>query len=260
MDIGQVQAAGYARFDGTEASGDWARAALAAARRVAGDPDHRRRHLRLADTWFVGVDALPTAPDGSMDGVPLRGAWRGAIGPVNHWHPAQLSIVYPGHPGRDPDDSDAAHRFRIVRGAAHVDGLLPVGARRRRYPREFHRFLLGLPLTETGMAPTLCWAGSHRIIARALRDAIGDRDPATVDVTEAYHAARREVFETCEVVELPAAPGEAFLLHRFTLHGTSPWRAEIAGTEQTTDGPADGRMIAFFRPQYRSAWDWLMLA
>lgn len=240
---------GYRRFRADDASRAWCRAALGAGRGLVADPQVRAANLRHDGTWFVGVDALPNAPDGSIGGVALDGPWRDAVPVVRRWHRAQLSIVYPGYPGRDAGESDAAHRYRVTRGAAHVDGLLAEGARRRRFPREFHAFILGLPLTSAASAPTICWAGSHRVIARALRVAIGDRAPAEVDVTDAYHAARREVFETCPVVELGGDPGAAFLLHRFTLHGTAPWR-----------GPAwseHGRMIAFFRPELPSARAWL---
>jgi len=40
---------------------------------------------------------------------------------------------------------------------------------------------------------------------------------------------------------LPAAPGQAYLLHRLALHGVAPW---ADGAEAS----ADGRMVAYFRP------------
>ncbi len=71
-----------------------------------------------------------------------------------------------------------------------------------------------------------------------------------MDVTEAYHAARREVFETCARVVVHARPGEAYLIHRLALHGVAPWRAGAKA-------PPEGRMIAYFRPEIGSPADWI---
>ncbi|WP_368073633.1 hypothetical protein [Tateyamaria omphalii] len=162
-------------------------------------------------------------------------------------HRAQVSIVYPGYPARDPDQTEGNHRYRITRLAAHVDGLLPEGPDRRRFPREFHAYILGLPLTDVPASPTVVWKGSHVIMQATLADAIGDRDPMTVDVTDAYHAARREVFQRCDAVPMRARPGQSFLIHRMALHGTAPW-----------NGPSGARrMIAFFRPDVSEPRDWL---
>jgi hypothetical protein len=81
-------------------------------------------------------------------------------------HPAQVSVTYPGYPRQDPGESDAAHRFRRDRDAAHLDGLLPVGPEKRRFLRETHAFILGIAVTEAseGAAPLVVWEGSHRMI------------------------------------------------------------------------------------------------
>ena len=73
-----------------------------------------------------------------------------------------------------------------------------------------------------------------------------------MDVTEIYHAARREAFETCRRVEITARPGEAYVVHRLALHGVAPWR------DGTPAGP-DGRMIAYLRPELPETGDWLAL-
>ena len=53
----------------------WAVAADAACdRMLQGGPP-----LRHGGTWCVGVDALENGPDGSVDGVPLAGAWRDLV-------------------------------------------------------------------------------------------------------------------------------------------------------------------------------------
>ena len=88
------------------------------------------------------------------------------------------------------------------------------------------------------------WEGSHRILGSAFAQAFEGVAPEMmnkVDVTEIYQAARKQVFETCARIELPARPGEAYLLHRHSLHGVAPWG------ENAQAGP-DGRMVAYFRP------------
>lgn len=240
--------AGCLQFPATADSRRWAAAARRAGLRLTRDPDMRRANLRHGSTWFVGVDVLSNDADGTVDGVPLIGPWDPYLPWRGPLHRAQLSVVYPGYPARDPGQSAANHRFRIDRKAAHVDGLLPTGSERRRHPGEFHAWILGIHLNECAAAPTVWWPRSHQIVARALREAIGDADPAQVDVTDAYHRVRREIFASIAPLPLTGPPGGAFLLHRFTLHGTEPW----AGP----DHPA-GRMSAFFRPEYADRRDWL---
>ena len=120
-------------------------------------------------------------------------------------------------------------------------------------PQEFHGFILGVPLTEAdpGAAPLVVWEGSHRVIARAFRavlDPVAPEHWPETDLTEAYHAARREVFETCPRVAVHAAPGEAYLVHRLALHGVAPW-------EEGAEAAPEGRMIAYLRPEVpRQTW------
>lgn len=237
---------GFVLFDADARVVDWARAARRVAKRISSDARVQAINLRHGRTWFVGVDALPNEVDGSVDGVALNGPWDSLV-PSLPRHNAQVSIIYPGYPKQDPDESDANHQFRVNRCAAHVDGLLPEGADRRRYAREYHAYILGLPLTPATTAPTVVWRGSHRIMQAALSAAIGTAAIGAVDLTDAYHAARRTVFETCEKVALHAEPGQSYLIHRMALHGTAPWDGP--------DGP--GRMVAFFRPEFPDPRDWL---
>lgn len=231
----------------------WADAALPAARRhvLSGDEE-----WRCGGTWLAGVDALPNGAGGDIAGVPLPSELR-AVLPwhPDSWHAAQLSTLRPGYPQPWAGESDAAFRFRQTRDAAHVDGLLPIGPDRRRMLREPHAFILGLPLTEAdpGAAPLVVWEGSQTLIRRAFTAALAPHPPETwgdIDLTEVYHAARREAFATCPRVALPARPGEALLLHRMILHGMAPW----------ADGamaPPEGRIIAYFRPEFAHVADWL---
>jgi hypothetical protein len=231
---------------------DWAAAGLVAARDVVADPAERARWLRHGGTWFVGVDALPNAPDGSVGGVALAGPWQELLRWDGDWHRAQVSVVWPGYPGRDAGENEAAHRFRRDRDAAHLDGLLAEGEGKRRHLREPHAFVLGLPLTAMtfGNAPFVVWEGSHHVIRRAFAAALAGVAPerwGDVDVTEVYQSARREVFETCRRVVVTARPGEAILCHRQAIHGTAPW----------SGGESGPRMVAWFRPVLTDIAAWL---
>ena len=228
---------------------DWAAAARPIAETAVTESDQA---WRCGGTWFVGLDALPNAPDGAVGGVALPWAELGlAPEPL---HPAQLSVTRPGYPRQSTEETEAAFRFRLNRDGAHLDGLLPVGPEKRRMVKEAHGWILGLPLNpaDTGAAPLVVWEGSHRIIGPALRAAFASCEgpPEDHDITNAYQAARRQVFDTCPRVELPGAPGTAVILHRHLIHGVAPWRDGA-----TADPP--GRMVAYFRPLLSSVTDWL---
>ena len=208
---------------------------------------------RSGGTWFVGVDHLANGPDGAVPlGPPFP--WQDLpLAPVP-LHRAQVSIVRPGYPRPDPGETDAAFGYRLRRDAAHLDGLLAVGADRRRMVREPHAWVLGIGLWggARGAAPTVIWPGSHRIAGPALAAALA-AVPAGVrgqtDVTDAYVAARRAAFHDCPRLEVPLKPGEALLLHRHLLHGVAPWSAKAA--------PDRTRAVAWFRPLLKDVSEWL---
>lgn len=206
---------------------------------------------RAGGTWQAGVDALPNDDTGAIAGTPFPWAALGL--PPQPLHRAQLSAVRPGYPRHDGDE--AAHRWRLRRDNAHLDGLIAEGPQRRRFIREPHAFILGLPLTpaDPGAAPLVVWEGSHRIIRAALAAALAPHPPeawAGIDITDAYTAARAQALRDCPRVELPARPGEATLLHRLALHGVAPW------AEGARAAP-EGRIVAYFRPLLPSVADWL---
>ena len=210
---------------------DWA---VAAYQEVLKLDTSERRH---GGTWFVGVDALSNATDGSVDGVPMPFAHMSP-----HWHAAQVSIVYDGYPSRDKNENESAHLFRLNRDAAHMDGLLPEHPNKRRHLREPHAFIIGMALNEARASPLVVWEGSQHVMTAAFRrifDEINPVDFGDLDVTNAYQVARREVFDTCRRVEVPTSVGEAVILHRHLIHGVAPW----AG-----DALKEGRIIAYFRP------------
>ena len=233
---------------------DWAAAAYPEALKIVADPAQRTRWLRHGGTWFVGVDTLPNAPDGSIGGVALGGGWRDLVPMPAQWHPAQLSVIYPGYPGRDPGDTDAAHRFRQTRDAAHLDGLLAEGPDKRRHLREPHAFVLGIGLNpvSAGASPLVVWEGSHHLIHATFAAAYAGIDPAEwgeIDVTDIYQAARAQVFATCPRRIITPGLGHAVLVHRLAIHGVAPW-------EPGAVAPAEGRMIAYFRPILDNPGDW----
>lgn len=228
----------------------WAAAALPVARAAVASSDEP---WRCGGTWFVGVDALPNGPDGRMGDTDFP--WAALpLAPVP-LHRAQLSTVRPGYPQPSAEEDDAAYGFRLRRDAAHLDGLLPVGPQRQRMVKEPHGWILGLPLNAygPGAAPLVVWEGSHRIMCRALAAAVAGHPPegwGDLDVTEAYKAARAEVFRLCRRVELPSLPGQAVLLHRHLIHGVAPWA-------EGTVAPEEGRMVAYFRPLLGSVAEWM---
>ena len=174
------------------------------------------------------------------------------------YHKAQVSITYPGYPKPREGESDAAFQFRKNRDAAHVDGILGIGTPKRRFVREPHAYILGMPLNDfdAGASPMVVWEGSHQIMQAAFQDTFAGLTDAQIretDITDLYQNVRKHVFDTCERVEVHANVGEAYVLHPMCLHGVAPWAS-------TAKAPPEGRMIAYFRPEVRSALDWLTIA
>ena len=249
-------AKGWKRFSYDPAIAAWASNALQHAKLVVQDPAMQKKWLQCQGTWFVGVDALASDGQGALGGVPLVGKVINWLSAIDHvpFHPAQLSVMYPGYPKPRDGETDAAFRYREKRDAAHVDGLLAVGPERRRMLKEPHAFILGLPMNSCSPAasPMVVWEGSHLIMAEVFQKAFTGIDTASwaeVDVTEVYQAARRQVFERCKRVAVHAQPGEAYVVHRLALHGIAPWQSGA-------DAPKEGRMIAYFRPELaiKSLW------
>ncbi len=254
---------GWCRFAHDPVLAGWIESALPAARKAAKAPENRE-WLRCGGTWFVGVNILPNDTQGAVaDGPSISGKACEFIHDVLNlrgfqWDRAQVSVCYPGYPQPSPSESPDAFQFRLRRDAAHVDGLLPEGPARRRHLREPHGFVLGVPMVETSAdaAPLVVWERSHEIIRntfRTLFEGLPSDQWGDVDVTDAYKAARQQIFDTCERVVVHARPGEAYLVHRLALHGVAPW----VKTGQREDAGADGRMIVYFRPTTGPMEDWL---
>ena len=251
---------GWYHFPYDPVLADWINQTLPAAFKAVRDPDNAH-WLRCGGTWFAGVNALPNNAQGSVgNGPSLSGRALDFIKEVLglsdiHWDRAQLSVCYPGYPQPMASESDKAFRYRRERDAAHVDGLLPEGPDRRRHLREYHSFLLGIPMLESSpdASPFVIWKGSHEIVRETFTTCFQGLPPerwGDKDITAVYHQTRRRIFNDCQRVEVWAKPGEAYLAHRLSLHGIAPW-----GTSATAS--SGGRMICYFRPQVWGPSQWL---
>jgi hypothetical protein len=253
-------AKGWCRFLHDPTLAAWVEATLPAARTTVAETANAS-WLRYQGTWFAGVNVLPNDATGAVPGGPALSG--NAIDFIHSeleiaeiaWDKAQVSICYPGYPKPMDGESEAQHRFRRDRDAAHVDGLLGLGSPKRRFLKEPHQFILGLPMMEASpdASPFVIWEGSHEIMREAFTNAFAGHPPPSwpdIDLTDIYISARKQCFETCQRVEIHAHPGEAYLVHRLALHGVAPWGASA------TAGP-DGRMICYFRPAMDDLERWL---
>ena len=250
---------GWAKFEDEAGLLGWVEEAHAAALGAVADPNNQQ-WLVCEGTWFVGVDALPNDPTGQIGpgARPTGGAFdlaRELYGGLP-LHSGQVSVIYPGYPKPRAGETEAAFGYRLRRDAAHVDGILAVGEARRRHLLERHAYILGVALTDcdAGASPLSLWQGSHVMMRTACEDALRDasyENWGDIDVTEIYQATRRSVFEGCERLTVPLRRGESYLIHRHMLHGVSPW-------QEGAKAPCEGRMIAYFRPEWQEMSDnWL---
>jgi hypothetical protein len=154
---------GWRRFKAHDEIKRWANAARKFASGAAQTPALKEKWLQCEGTWYVGVDVLPSDEDGRFEGIELAGPASELIQSVatKPLHPAQVSILYPGYPKPRQGETKAGFAYRQTRDAAHVDGLLPVGAERRRMLREPHAYVLGLPLNACDIkaSPMVVWEG-----------------------------------------------------------------------------------------------------
>ncbi len=261
MNTETFYARGWCRFEYDPVLAAWVEHAVHWAQKAVVAKEHAK-WLRCGGTWFVGVNALPNDGSGAVvDGGPLRGT---AVDFIHQslgqsgfeWDRGQVSACYPQYPQPMETESPTAFRFRRERDAAHIDGLLPEGPERRRHMREFHRFVLGIPMLEhsADASPFVVWEGSHEIIRAAFVERFDNIPPSQwedEDVTEIYQRARNRVFSTCKRLQVSARPGEAYMIHRLTLHGIAPW-ADSASAGK------DGRMICYFRPDIGDPEQWLL--
>jgi len=230
----------------------WVRGAAEVARGQI-DAPHHAEQWRHAGTWCVGLDLLGNDRAGRVaSGAPLP---LDLPAGVAAWDGAQVSVCRAGYPGRDPGETKGAVRYRRLRDAAHVDGLLPIGPGRRRMLRETHAVVIGLPLNAcgAGASPLVVWEGGVAILRAAFIKALAGvevADWAEADLTEVYHTARARCFAACTRRVVHAPLGAGYMVHRLALHGVAPW-------EDGAESRPEGRMVAYFRPQLADMADWL---
>jgi hypothetical protein len=251
---------GYIKFNYDEQIVKWAECAKEKGSKILANPDQLREWLQCEGTWFVGVDVLPNDTGGGFYKVKLPNVFSNFMDKINvkPYHKAQLSVIYPGYPRPRRGDSKSAFEYRLKRDAAHVDGLLPVGAQKRRYLIEPHGVILGVPLNNThrGASPVVVWKGSHRIMRQEFSKILSNVPPSdwkNIDLTEAYKNARRQCFESCERTLINSPVGTGYALHPLLLHGITPWFSAKQGTESLN------RQVAYFRPLLNNVQDWLKI-
>ena len=218
------------------------------------------KQFKCGGKWFVGVNFLDNDKNGRLDnfefdGIAVR-AIKDHFGELfKFWDKAQVSICYEGYPKPSDDETSAAFAFRKNKFGAHVDGILPIGKSKRRYAREFHTFILGIPLESYDIfaAPLVVWEGSHQIVRGYLSKKLLNTSVKSwknIDITQTYHEARKEIFLKCrkKIIMVPA--GGSYILHRLALHGVMPWK-------KTGDLEANSRKIVYFRPVLKAPQLWL---
>lgn len=251
---------GWCVFDTDPELTAWINASLPVLRETIADPRHDVWR-RYGGTWFAGVNVSPNDTEGALPGGPpligraARFAHEKCGFGALPWDRAQISVCYPGYPKPMEGESDGLFRFRRDRDAAHVDGLLREGPDRRRFLREHHGFVLGIPIGpyDPDAAPFSIWEGSHILFRKEFQAVLGDlsRDEwGALDLTDWYMTTRKRAFETCERITVHATPGQAYLVHRHALHGMAPW------ADGARAGP-DGRAIVYFRPPTSDLDRWL---
>jgi len=177
---------------------------------------------------------------------------------LKSYHKAQLSVIFPGYPKPRAGDSEAAFEYRLKRDAAHVDGLLPIGTKKRRYLIEAHGIILGIPLnnTHSGASPIVVWEGSHLIMKKEFSNLLSKVPPSSwkdIDLTDTYKKARRNCFENCKRKVIESPVGTGYALHPLLLHGMAPWVSPSKGVESSN------RQVAYFRPLLNNVQDWLSI-
>ncbi len=255
MDKAAFDTLGWAKLPYDPKLATWAKDTRALGLQAANNPKHRANWLRCQGTWFVGVDVLTEAAP--LAGPVLKAA-QYALGQNDiDWGKGQISTCYKGYPKQDTNETTPMFNYRCNRAFAHLDGLKALGAKRRRKMDEFHGFIMGIPLNETPTkaAPFVIWEGSHLIFQDMLATAYTHSPPENwpqIDITEIYQHTRTKIFETCKRVEIHAKLGEAYIAHRFALHGMAAW-------DDTLQGPTEGRMISYYRPYWpRELREWLV--
>lgn len=255
-----LDALGWEIFERDADIVQWAAEAKEIVEKKLAQKDFPQKDLRCGGTWFAGVNFLGNSTSGKLETKNLQGKIIASImsrfrESFDEWDSAQISICYPGYPKPMASEGVAAFNYRIKKCAAHVDGILPLGNNRRRFVREHHAFIFGIPLSRFNRfaSPLVIWEGSHHIILDTFHkifSSLSSSEWPQLDVTFQYKEARKKVFATCPKKVIWVPLGGCFVLHRMCLHGISPW-AKNAQAEPC------GRIMAYFRPKLLCEKNWI---
>ena len=231
-------------------------------------------NFRCGNTWFVGVNFLGNDKTASLNGACFEGIPVTEIKSyfghnIKYWDEAQVSICWPNYPLQSDNETHNAFNFRVNRYAAHVDGILPFGREKRRFLKDPHAFIFGIPITycDYKTAPVVVWEGSHLIMREAFKRTYNASDSKNwdkIDVTNVYQKARSRVFETCQMKRLYVNLGESYLIDRLAVHGIAPWeprepKKNGVSTKDIKNQPEikNGRAVIYFRPSFDITSDWI---
>ncbi|MDG2355629.1 MAG: hypothetical protein P8L82_06390 [Paracoccaceae bacterium] len=251
----------------------WIKAAKANIRNKFRQKEYRDSDFRSGATWFAGINFLDNGIGGDVDGISFSSVlWSQISGNfgvnIKYWDAAQVSICWQGYPGKDPSESEKSFKYRLKKYSSHVDGLIPIGPSKRRFAKEFHAFILGIPITNNRVdsAPLMIWEGSHKIFRNMFSKAfagLSENEVSNLDVTEIYQKYRRKVFTTCPVKKVFSHNNQPYILDRHLLHGMGPWSAAIDDSllqhrnNLFRINPMSGRIVIYFRPAYKNPLDWI---
>ncbi len=235
--------------------------------------EYENEDFKSGFTWFAGVNFLANGPSGGVDGVPFSLKLWSELSTkfgsgIKYWDAGQVSICWRGYPKKDPLETEKSFKYRLNRFASHVDGLIPLGTKKRRFVNEFHAFILGIPIVNNRLdsAPLVVWEGSH-VIFRNMFGKVFLNIPETefcdMDLTEIYQQYRRKVFLTCRPKQVVPANNQLYILDRHLLHGVTPWKLDNDLAKWHYEGqfgvnPLQGRIVVYFRPSYKDPIDWIL--
>ena len=265
---------GWCFLDSNAEHHQWIDSAKASIVKKFDQRKYKKSDFRSGATWFTGINFLDNGPNGDINGKPFSSEIWFEISEkfgseVKYWDAAQVSICWKGYPIKDSLESENSFRYRLKRYSSHLDGLIPVGQKKRRFAKEFHAFILGIPLLNNSVdaAPLVVWEGSHiifRDIFRRVYSGLSESEISALDVTEIYHKYRKEVFSSCCTRKVVPYKNQPYILDRHLLHGVVPWKEDINSSSIPYEdnalrlNPMTGRIVTYFRPPHEDPTDWVV--
>ena len=232
------------------------------------------KNLRSGFTWFVGTNFLDNSSNGKIGTKSFsKKIFKNILDKfgsnVQYWDKGQVSICWPGYPKKDFYETKNSFDFRIKRFASHIDGIIPLGSKKRRFAKEYHAFILGFPIMNNFpyCAPLVVWEGSHKIFRnffKEIYEGMSSNKISNIDITDLYNEYRKKVFSNCEAKKIIPQFNQPFLLDRHLLHGIDEWKEQkndksILKNKKVLNRLSDGRIIVYFRPIFTDPYDWIYI-